>query len=114
MSVGGSPADLETGLQLAHLLLTEPVVEKAGFDQWVKDRKLEIAQRRKDPIGVARELMPDTLYPQGEVRTRPLTPEQVDRLSAAGAQAWLRGVLAKGPIEVAVVGDIERERAMDL
>jgi zinc protease len=114
ITVGGSPEELETGLQLAYLMITDPVVEQAGFDQWVKNQKLAIAQRKIDPRGVFGDLMARTLYPADEVRTRPLTEEQVGALTAAGGQAWLRQILATGPIEVAVVGDIEKDRAMDL
>src|SRR6185436_7003970 len=31
LSISGSPEDLETGFQLAHLLLTQPKIESAAF-----------------------------------------------------------------------------------
>jgi zinc protease len=114
LQIGGSPADLEHAMQLAHLMLTDPVVEQAAFDQWVTAQKQSIAQRPLSPQGVLVELMAETLYPAGEARTRPLTAEQVDRLTAKDGQAWLRRILATGPIEIAIVGDIEREKALDL
>ncbi len=114
MSIAGSPEELETGMQLAYLLLTDPVVEQAGFDQWVKNQKLAIAQRKLDPGGAFRELVSQTLYPASEPRTRPLDETQIDKLTPATGQAWLRKILATGPIEVSVVGDIDRDKAMDL
>jgi zinc protease len=47
-------------------------------------------------------------------RTQPLTVEQVDSLTLLAAQAWLERLIAQSPIEVVIVGDIARERALDL
>lgn len=114
LAVSGSPAELETGMQLAYLLLTDPVVEAAGFDQWQKAQKLSISQRKLDPRGVFMELVSETLYPADAVRVRPMTEEQVGALTAPAAQEWLRTILASGPIEVAIVGDIDQAAALDL
>lgn len=114
LSVSGSPADLEFGMQLAHLLMTDPVVEQAAFDQWVKQQKLAISQRKLEARGVLSELLAEAVYPADEARVRPMTEAQVDSLTAAEGQARLRDVLAKGPIEVAVVGDIDRRTALEL
>jgi zinc protease len=53
-------------------------------------------------------------YPPDDARTQPLTAEQLDQLSEADAQAWLDKLIATSPIEVAIVGDLPRERAVDL
>jgi zinc protease len=114
LSVSGSPEALETGMQLAHLLLTQPVVEPAALAQW-KDRQVQaIAARKTQPQGVFQEAVSESFYPQGEVRTRPLTEEQVTALQAAAAQSWLEGIIASAPIEVSVVGDISKDEAMKL
>ena len=34
LTVSGDPAELERGLQLAYLLLTDPVIEPAALEQW--------------------------------------------------------------------------------
>lgn len=114
LTVSGSPADLETGLQLAHLLLTDPKIEPAAFEQWKQIQRQIIADRRLTPDGAFGELAIATLYPPDEPRTRMLTTEDVDRLTIEEAQAWLTTLIASAPIEVAVVGDIERERALEL
>jgi zinc protease len=56
----------------------------------------------------------DTLYPEGEARVRPLTGEQLARVNREDAQRWLRELVANAPMEVTVVGDLDRERAVEL
>lgn len=114
LAISGSPDDLETGFQVAYLLLTDPVLEPAAFDQWRDQTKRAIAQRKLAPLGAFTELLARTLYPPEEVRLRPLEAEQVDRLTREQAQAWLREHTAFAPIEVAIVGDVSREKAIDL
>lgn len=114
LPVGGSPEELETGMQLAYLLLTDPVIEPTAFQRWAQRKKQSIAQSKLSPQGVFGDLLADTLYPADAVRVRPLTIEQVDHLSLEGSQAWLRDLCAKAPMEVAIVGDIDKDKAMDL
>ena len=112
--VSGEPGDLDAGMELAHLLLTDPVVEPAGFQQWKAARALDIAARSREPRGVLAEAEAAAFYPATEARLQPLTEAQLERLSRDAAQAWLRQLIARAPIEVAVVGDIDRERAAAL
>lgn len=114
LSVSGSPSDLETGMQLAHLLLTEPKIEEVAFDKWKQQQKQVIAMIKMAPQGALLEGMMGAMYPAGESRPKPLTAEQVDAVTIEAAQAWLDGLITKAPIEVSVVGDITKERAMEL
>ena len=114
LSVGGNPKDLETGMQLAHLLLTDPVIEAAAFDQWKQAQIQGIAGRKVSAAGVMAEAFMDAIYPKGEVRTKPLEVAQVEALSLEAAQAWLDGIIETAPIEVSVVGDISLEQATEL
>ncbi len=114
LSITGSPADIETGFQLAHLLLTEPKIEQAAFDTWKTATLQQIEKRKVQPQGVIFELVQSSMLPPGERRTRPLEKEEVEKLAVAPAQAWLNRIIASAPIEVSVVGDISSERAMEL
>jgi zinc protease len=114
LQIAGRPAELETGLQLAYLLLTDPRVEPAALDQWKSQQKQAAELRKKDPSGVFGELVTDTLYPKGEVRVRSLEPEHVERITPEAATAWLKHAAAAAPIEVAIVGDMPREEALEL
>ena len=79
LAVGGNPEELDTGMQLAYLLLTEPKIEKAAFDQWKAATLLAIAQREKDVGGFMGKVSAETIYPTSDVRTQPLTKEQVNK-----------------------------------
>jgi zinc protease len=114
LTVSGDPAALETGLQLAYLLLTDPVVEPGAFAQWREGKLREIAERAREPRGALEEVQADAFYPAGEARLRPVTAAQVGALTREATQAWLRGLIARAPVEVAVVGDIDRARALAL
>ncbi|OGL13211.1 MAG: hypothetical protein A3I17_05435 [Candidatus Rokubacteria bacterium RIFCSPLOWO2_02_FULL_72_37] len=114
LTVSGDPAALETGLELAYLLLTDPVVEPGVFAQWRENEAREIAERAREPRGVLAEARAEAFYPAGDARLRPVTAAQVERLTREATGAALRALIARAPIEVAVVGDIDRDRAVAL
>jgi zinc protease len=114
LTISGTPDELETGLQLAHLLLTDPVVEPAALDQWKTATKQAIAQRKSVPQGVMSEIIASSVFPAGDARTQPLEAQQVDRLTAKQAQEWITRVVRTAPVEISVVGDIPQDRAMEL
>lgn len=112
--VSGSPDDLERGMQLAHALLTEPVVLQAPLDKLKTSMIQAIRANKLDPGGRFGQLLADTVYPQGDPRPRFPTEEHVERLNVEEAQAWLDQRLKDSPIEVSIVGDIPLDRALDL
>ncbi len=114
LAISGSPSDLEAGLQLAHLLLREPRIEPAAFEQWKQGQLQAIAARKTQPQGVMTEIVADALYPKDEPRARPLTAEEVQRMTIGPVQAWLDSLIARAPMEISIVGDIEKTQAMDL
>jgi zinc protease len=114
LTVSGDPAELERGLQLAYLLLTDPVIEDASLAQWKDAEAQRIDERKSQPMQVLVETSAAAIYPRGETRPRSLTAEQVRAISRPAAQAWLRRLITEAPIEVAVVGDVDREAATRL
>jgi zinc protease len=114
LSVGGNPEELELGMQLAYLMLTDPKIEASALDQWKTRAKDGIDRQDKDVTARMAKVMASALYPPDEVRMQPLTKEQIDRITIEQAQAWLKKLIAECAIEVAIVGDIQRDRAMDL
>src|SRR5206468_2661795 len=50
LTVSGEPAELERGLQLAYLLLTDPVIEPAALAQWKDAETQRIAARKNEPM----------------------------------------------------------------
>ncbi|MCK4871406.1 MAG: insulinase family protein [Phycisphaerales bacterium] len=114
LTITGHPADLEAGFQLAHILLTQPRVEQASLDQW-KSRQLQnITQRRVDPMSMLHEAVRNILYSEHEPQRLPLTAENIERINLNNAQAWLDRLIADAPIEVAIVGDVERSVSLKL
>ena len=114
LTVSGDAAELERGLQLAYLLLTDPLIEQPALEQWRDAEVQRINQRKSQPMQALRETSAAAIYPPGEVRTKPLTVEQVRAISRPAAQAWLRRLVTEAPIEAAVVGDVDRETATRL
>ncbi|QYU68510.1 insulinase family protein [Leptolyngbya sp. 15MV] len=115
LTVTGSPADLEIGMQLAHLLLTDPVIEGPAFQQFRQGLRLAIGQRSRDIQAFALgEVLPRLIYPPSEARMMPLMPEQVDALTLESAQEWLRTRIITAPMEVSVVGEIDQAVANNL
>lgn len=114
LTVSGDAVELERGLQLAYLLLTDPLIEPPALEQWRDAEVQRINQRKSQPMQVLVDTSAAAIYPLGEVRTRPLTVEQVRAITRPAAQAWLRRLITEAPIEVAVVGDVDRNTATRL
>jgi zinc protease len=109
LTVSGDPAELERALQLAYLLLTDPVIEEPALEQWREAELQRIIQRKTRPMQVLMDTSAAAIYPPAEPRPKSLTAEQVRAVTLRAAQAWLRGLIAEAPIEVAVVGDVDRD-----
>jgi len=114
LTVGGSPDDLETGFQVAYLLLTQPKVEPTTFLQFQAATRQGLAEAAKNPLALGMRTASSAPYPADDVRLQPLTPAELDRLTVEAAQAWLDRLVRESPIEVAIVGDLPRERALEL
>jgi zinc protease len=114
LTVSGDAAELERGLKLAYLLLTDPFIEQPALEQWREAEVQRINQRKSQPMRVLVDTSAAAIYPPGEARARPLTVEQVRAITRPAAQAWLRRLITEAPIEVAVVGDVDRETATRL
>ena len=114
LTVSGDAAELERGLQLAYLLLTDPLIEPPALEQWRDAEGQRITQRKRQPMQVLVDTSAAAIYPAGEVRAKPLTVEQVRAITRPAAQAWLRRLITEAPIEVAVVGDVDRDTATRL
>jgi zinc protease len=112
ISVNGSPRDLDAGLELAHALLTDGIIEESAFNNWKLSTLQSIEQRQRMPTAKAAEAWSD-LFSGGDPRQMPLTKENVEALSVKSGQAWFEH-LRKAPIEIAIVGDIQLSEALPL
>jgi predicted Zn-dependent peptidase len=114
LTISGSPEDLETGFQLAHLLLTRPKIEPAAFEQFQNSTREMLQEAQRNPMMLGMQLAGAAPFPDTEHRAQPLTVAQVDALTLAAAQSRLNELILKSPIEVTIVGDLPRERALEL
>jgi zinc protease len=114
LTISGSPSDLETGFQLAHLLLTQPKLEESALQQWKQQQEQFITMRSNQPMGAFAEVVVSNAYPKEDARTQLLTKEQVRAVTLPAAQAWLDKLVRTAPMEVSIVGDLPKERAMEL
>ena len=114
MSVSGNPDDMESAMQLAHLMLTEPMIEQSAVDRWRESQIQSIEQRKTLPMGRLQEVLPTLMSPEGETRLTPMSLERVEAITIDEAQDWLDYTVQTAPIEVSIVGDIDRQVAFDL
>jgi zinc protease len=73
-----------------------------------------LQQVEKTPMLAGMRAVSGAPYPPEVARTQPLTIQQLDRLDVAAAQTQLDQLIKTSPVEVAVVGDLPKERAMEL
>jgi len=113
LDVRGHRDDLADGMRLAHLLLTEAYIEPTAFERWRREASTREVNREGSVSAQLHDRV-DALVTNHDPRFRPLQPDDVARLTREAGQAWLDGLLATAPIEVAVVGDIGHEEALRL
>jgi zinc protease len=113
LRVRGSPEGLELGLQVAHALLTEGRIEETAFDVW-KAQRLQQANLLKSFVDFQAGKLLSKVLTGDDPRFDLLEVERTERQELAKAQAWFEKVCAESPIEVAVVGEIEADRAFEL
>lgn len=107
LTVTGSPHDLESGLQLAHALLTDGKLEQSAFDNWKQGALQRYAQASKLPQFAAFDAFMKLISGNDPRRIIMLTPEQIEAQTPARAQAWFERLRREAPIEVAVVGEMQ-------
>ncbi len=112
--VAGSPEDLESGMQVAHLLLTQPRIEDAAFAQWKTQQLQSIEAAEKNPARFAQRVIARTVFPESEARVQAETAAHINAIELPAAQAWLENLIRTSPIEVTIVGDITRADAQAL
>lgn len=114
VQISGNPADLEFGFQLAHLMLTDPKLEEAAFNQWKERQLQQIESQKNNPQAYLGKLIPSVIFPKDAAPLQAVTKEQIEKLTVAAAQAWLQRAIGTSPIEVSIVGDIQQAKALEL
>ncbi len=113
IGLSASPGELGNALELAHLLLTDPTVEDAAIEQWRRGQLRTLETLDRLPQGAALKAVIEAIYPAGDTRPGLIPKDRIEAITAQSAQAWLDEQLA-GPIEVALVGYLDADRAIEL
>ena len=113
VSISGTPEDIEEGFRLMYLIMTQGKLEESALKVWKEENAQQIEKRKTNVEAQLREKF-SALISGDDPRVKPISREQLDKITVADAQAWIDAIFKSGPIEAAIVGDIEQGRAMDL
>ncbi len=114
LTIAGDPSELELGMQIAHLLLSSPRMEPGELNRWRQEALQKAWMMERQPVAHLQRVAAETLYAKADPRVTPLTPADIERVEQERVQVWLDDLVKRSPIEVSVVGDIERWRAVEL
>lgn len=114
LSVRAPSEHAEGAALLAGALLRSPRVEASSLERWRQSALERASSAEVQPFERLRSDL--WMIAQGGDDPRASFPNGDDaaRITAADAQEWIDGLLATGSVEVAIVGDIDRERASDI
>ncbi|GAA5120173.1 insulinase family protein [Luteolibacter yonseiensis] len=109
-TLGGSttPADFTTQVQLMCASLTDPGYRDEGLWQFQKAIPMIYQQLKHTPAGPQQEM--DAWLHGGDSRFSVATEKQLAAYTIADAKKWLAPELAKGYLELSIVGDFEIEK----
>jgi zinc protease len=113
LSIQSSPDELDDAFRLLHVLLTEAVVDETSVRRWKQSFAQQIAMVDTNAQAQA-GLATNAVLTGDDARFKLPTLEQIEAITPAKAQAWLDELLAKAPVEVAIAGDVEADRAVEL
>lgn len=106
--------ELEHVLRLVHLQLTEPALGDTAMRRWRARAILELKAGASSVDRALRPAIERALFPEAGSPGRPLSVEQIERVSTPRARAWLAELAGTRPIVVSVAGDVDPEQAIRL
>lgn len=104
---------LGSAMRLASELLEEPYLDPDSFRTWRSEERERVLARSGDADGQVREVMSAALFPV-DARVRPLTVEDLDRLTYREVTSWLDHLVRTAPVEIGVAGPISSARALEI
>jgi len=113
LGVSGPPAQLDEGLRLAWLLLTEPQVDPTALAAW-KQQMRQALKRIETSAPAQAGLALRDLASSGDVRFALADVERYESITREQAQGWLNRLVRTAPIEVVICGGIDAEAAEQL
>lgn len=111
LSIEGPVEGLPAAARLARVLLTKPLISTEALAAQRTEIEGALERISSSRWGVIGSAMIGTVYPE-DPRLHLPTRSDLEEHTRAEAQAWLEGILARGPVEAAVVGDVPLEAAL--
>lgn len=107
LMVSAPTAEFETAMQLVHMLLTRPSLEKPAFERW-REQMSQMAEVRSMQAGPRSfELMQRALMPAGETRTRLLDAKEAAGIEYEAARSRVESMLTGSALDAAITGEVE-------
>lgn len=114
MRIRGEPAHFEAGLELAHLVLTDGRVEEDTLSQWKSNQLMQIRGASQSAPSYLTTLLWETAVASPTSPMSPLAEHEVEAVTAGAVEDWIARHGCEWPMEVAICGDIEPGRALEL
>lgn len=112
LRASASSADFESAMRLIGMLAREPVIEDSAFERWRASAMARAAAARTEP---ARAALDDfervVLERMMGVHAFP-TEDELNAMAAQSVNLWLSRIVRESPMTLAIVGDIDRARAL--
>ncbi len=106
------PADLVVQLQLLAAYTSRPGFRSEAFDRYKAGLSAALPQIESTPSGVLARDLPRLLH-GGDARFQTLpTAAELAPVTAAALPAMVGAALASGPVEIAIVGDVDPQAAI--
>ncbi|MFN0011753.1 MAG: M16 family metallopeptidase [Phycisphaerales bacterium] len=112
LRAAGPAASAQSMLDQVSAMLSRPSIDPARLEAWKGQARLAVSRRGRSAQTVANDAALAALLPADRLTAALETLDQVDAITPAGAQAWLAERAATGPIEVAIVGDLSLDTAL--
>ncbi|MGP1309556.1 MAG: hypothetical protein ACTS27_05085, partial [Phycisphaerales bacterium] len=113
LRVRGTSDASEAAALMATALLTEPRVESAALERWKQSAREQAGAGRTQPFDRLRRDLWAVIEGTDDPRVRFPDAADVERIDVDAAQAWLDRALERGDVEVAIVGAVSREKAVE-
>ncbi len=111
LSIEGPATAAIAAAELARALITAPIVTPNAFEAQQAEINKAVEKIASSRWGVIGTSMIGTIYPD-DVRLKLPAAADLQRHTVHEAQAWLESILARGPVEAAIVGDVPLETAL--
>jgi zinc protease len=105
--------ELEHALALLHIVLAGPRLEGSALSQW-QQRIERYDSNREGSVESRLAERSLELLTGGDPRFAVVTPDRARAITREHAQAWLEQLVHGAPLEIAIIGDMDRERLLEL